>query len=418
MKKYVIIGGGPAGATAAAELRKRDPNSQITIISDEKYVFYKRSQIIKLISASCTEEDLFIGGKDVFEKSKINFQNGHVKRVDTKNQQVILEDNSSIQFDSLLIASGGKPTVIPWEGANLRGISTLYSLDDAKRVADLACDSEKVVVIGGGSIAMKIVQNFIKIGLDISIIEKASHLWPVGFDRKVSRIIENKLKDYGIHLYLKEEVEHFEGKDGRVSSVVLRSKKKIPCDLVIVTIGMRPSIEFLKDSEIIYHRGVITDEYMRTNISNVYAAGDVAETKDPLYNDFILHPTWGNAKKQARIAAKNMTSNSVKYKGTIPIQKIKVLNYLAIAAGITHSKKTYDEISWISYKNETARKVVLDGDRLIGLLILGSKLDKKKLKKLMKKAIFKGLNITNPANLMLEANFGLEQLFEVSKYYP
>jgi len=380
------------------------------MISNENYSYYKRSQIIQLISKSCTEDELFLEGIDFYKKIGANFLYNHVTELLPEKNQVLLKDSSILKYDSLLIASGGKPVVIPWKNVNLEGISTLYTLDDAKKVASIACNIKNAVIIGGGSIAMKVVKNLLKIGLHVSIIEKTTHLWPIGFDRKVARIIEHKLKENKVKLYLNEEVVGFNGENGRVSSIILRNQQEIPCDLVIITIGMKPNIDFLKNSGILLDKGVIVDKFMRTNISNIYAAGDVAQTEDPLFDTPILHPTWGNAKKQGKIAAKNMIGNMTEYKGTIPIQTIKILGFRAISAGIAHSKNNFDEISWISFQNGFCRKFVINNNRLVGALLLGKDLNKKKLKPLIKKAVFNMVDVSRYKTKLLDEDFDLNKI--------
>lgn len=385
--------------------------ARITIISSENYAYYKRSKIINLISASCSEEDLFLKGIDIYDKIGIRFHYGKVINVDTNKSQATLEDKSILNYDFLLIASGGSPIILPWEGVNLKGISPLYTLDDAKEVAKKTCDAKNVAIIGGGSIAIKAVKNFIKMGLNVSIIEKSSHLWPIGFDRKISRIFEKEFIDRGVNLYFDDEVIKFNGKNGRVSSITLKSSREIPSDLAIITIGTRPNIDFIKESDIKVDKGILVDEYLRTNIPNIFAAGDVAQTEDPLYQKPVLHPTWGNAKKQGVIAAENMSGNIKKYEGVIPIQTIKGFELQAIAAGITHSKKNFDEISWVSFQNNFCRKYVLDKDNLFGALILGKNINKKQIKPLLKKAVFNQVNISSYKTDLLKENFDLKDLF-------
>ncbi|MFX0009801.1 MAG: NAD(P)/FAD-dependent oxidoreductase [Candidatus Hermodarchaeota archaeon] len=387
MTRYIIIGGGPAGATAALEIRKLDHSGYIIVISNEDYQFYKRSKIINLVSESCTEDELFIKGKDIYDQNNIEFIKGYVKKVIPKRNQLLLENGTSFHYDYLLIASGGSPIVLPWKGVNLEGIHTLYNLEDAKEVVKQVCNAKRVVIVGGGSIAMKAIQNFKKIGLEVSIIEKASHLWPVGFDRKVARIVETKIKENGIQIYLNEEVVEFNGENNKLNSVTLKSGKEITADLAVITIGMRPNINFLKDTGIKLDKGVLVDEYMNTNFSNIFAAGDVAQIYDPLYKTPILHPTWGNAKKQGKIAAKNMVDGAVKYQGAISIQTIKIFGFTAIAVGITHSKKNFDELSYVSFEKEMSRKFVLKNSHIMGILILGKDINKKSLKPILKKAV-------------------------------
>ncbi|MFX1501914.1 MAG: NAD(P)/FAD-dependent oxidoreductase [Promethearchaeota archaeon] len=411
MTRYAIIGGGPAGATAALEIRKNDIEGEITLISDEDYQFYKRSKIINLISASCSEDDLFLKGKKVYDENNIRFINDHVDRIFPQDQQILLKNGDIFDYDYLLIASGGSPIILPWKGVELEGIYTLYNLEDAKKVAEQVCNAERVVIIGGGAIAMKALQNFKKIGLDISIIEKASHLWPIGFDRKIARIVEKKITENGIKVYLNEEVSEFRGENNKVSSVVLKGGQEIPADLVVITIGIKSNIDFLKDTGIKVDKGVLVDMHMRTNIQNIFAAGDVAQIYDPLYENPILHPTWGNAKEQGKIAARNMSGGNIIYRGTIPIQTIKIFDFTAIAVGITHSKKNFDEISLVSFKREITRKFIMKDDHLIGALVLGKNINKKMLKPILKNAVFNQISIKDYRGLFLENDIDLNPDF-------
>jgi len=323
-----------------------------------------------------------------------------------------LKDGKTFSYDFLLIASGGSPIVIPWKGGNLKGVSTLYSLDDAKSVAEQACNAKNVVVIGGGSIAIKAIQDFKKLGLKISIVEKASHLWPIGFDRKIARIVEKRIKENGIHIYLNEEVVEFGGDNEKLTHVILNSGHKIAADLAIITIGTKPNIDFLNDTYIKVDQGVLVDSNLRTSIPNIFAAGDVAQIYDPLYNIPMLHTTWGNAKKQGRIAAINMTGGQLMYKGVIPIQTIKIFGFIAIAVGITHSKKNFDEISWVSFEKEKCRKFVLRNNKLVGALVLGKNIDKIILKPLLKKAVSQQIDVGHFNNLLLEEDLDFETIFD------
>ncbi|MFX1281720.1 MAG: NAD(P)/FAD-dependent oxidoreductase, partial [Promethearchaeota archaeon] len=230
-------------------------------------------------------------------------------------------------------------------------------------------------------------------------------LWPIGFDRKSARIVERKIKEMGIQIYLEEEVVEFKGENGKLSSIILKSGGEIDTDLAVITIGMKPNIDFLKGSGIAVEKGVIVDSNMRTNIPNIYAVGDVAQISDPLYNKPILHPTWGNAKKQGKIAARNMIGDTVELEGTIPIQTIKIFGFTAIAVGITHSKKNFDEISWISFEKNFFRKFVLENGQLVGVLILGKNVNKKVLKPMLKKAVFNKVLINNYKHLLSEEDF-------------
>jgi NADPH-dependent 2,4-dienoyl-CoA reductase/sulfur reductase-like enzyme len=358
------------------ELRGLDPKGEISIISNEDY----------------------------------HFIHGHVEKVLPDTKQVRLKNSKKYSYDFLLIASGGSPLTFPWKGVDLNGVSTLYNLDNAKKVAELAANAGDVVVIGGGSIAMKAIQKFKKMGLNISIVEKASHLWPIGFDRKIARIVEKRIKESGIQIYLNEEVVEFKGDNEKLTHVVLKSGREIAADIAIITIGTKPNVDFLNDTYVKVDQGVIVDSNLRTTIPSIFAAGDVAQIYDPLYNIPMLHATWGNAKKQGRIAALNMTGGNMIYKGAIPIQTIRIFGFTAIAVGITHSKKNFDEISWVSFEKEQCKKFVVRNNKLIGALVLGKDIDKKILKPLLKNAVSKQIDIDHFSNLLIEEKFDFETL--------
>ncbi|GAH15233.1 unnamed protein product, partial [marine sediment metagenome] len=214
-----------------------------------------------------------------------------------------------------------------------------------------------------------------------------------------------------IQIYLNEEVVEFRGDNEKLTHVVLKSGLEISADIAIITIGIKPSVDFLKDTYVKVDQGVIVDSNLRTTIPNIFAAGDVAQIYDPLYNIPMLHPTWGNAKKQGRIAAINMTGGNMIYKGAIPIQTIRIFGFKAIAVGITHSKKNFDEISWVSFEKEQCRKLVLRNNRLVGVLVLGKDIDKKTLKPLLKKIVTQQIEVDHFSSLLLEEDLDFETLF-------
>lgn len=304
-------------------------------MTSEGLPFYKREHIAGLISGDETEEQLFEKGNDFYVKIGAKLVTGRVIQVSSEKNQLTLDDSSSIRYDSLLIASGAGPISLPWPGMQLDGISTLYTLDDAKKVSKLVKEATDVLVIGGGTIAMKVVPILRRIGLKVSLIEKADRLWPTMFDRKASEIVENSLEEGGAEVLLNEEVVELEGKDGRIQSARLKSQQTLQCDLFLITMGIRPKIDFLEGSRISVDQGVLVDHHLRTNVANVYAAGDVAQAPDPLFQAPVLHPTWGYAEEQGEIAARNMAGVEREYQGAVPLFSLNVYDIGIVTAGIT-----------------------------------------------------------------------------------
>lgn len=393
MKRYVIIGSGPAGATAAETVKKLDKESKITVVTDEGYPFYKREHIAGLISGEETEEGLFEKGRDFYEKIGADFVNGHVVQVLPEKNHLILDDASDIHYDFLLIASGGKPIRPAWPGVQLEGISTLYTLDDAKKVAKLVEEAERVVVIGAGTIAMKVVPLLRKKGLKVSLVEKADRLWPTMFDKRASEVLEHRFKENDVEILLKEEVSEFEGENGKVQTVFLKSKRTLPCDLVLLAIGISLSTDFMKESGIKLDRGVLVDQHLRTSTSNVYAAGDVAQVPDPLFQAPMLHPNWGYAEEQGHIAACNMAGLEKQYEGAVSLNTMDVYDLGIVAVGNTQPQGSFEELSRFSLREGTYRKFILEENRLVGALLIGKGLNRKLLKPLVQKAVLKMVNV-------------------------
>jgi len=412
MKKFVIIGSGPAGSTAAETLRKLGVESRTTIVSDEGYPFYKREHIAGLISGDETEDSLFEKGKDFYKKIDIDLVKGHVIQVSTKKNQLTLDDGSTINYDSLLIASGGKPILLSCPGIDSEGISTLYTLDDAKKVSKLVKEAKKVVVVGAGTIAMKVIPLLRKIGLEVSLVEKTDRLWPTMFDRRASEVVEHQFKENGVEILLNEEVSEFKSRNGKVQAVSLKSQRELPCDLTLVTIGIRPSIDFLKGSGIQLDRGVLVNKYLQTNIPNVYAAGDVAQVPDPLFQTPTLHPTWSYAEEQGEIAAYNMAGFPREYEGAVPLFTMDVYDLGIVAAGITQPQGNFEELSRLSIHEGTYRKFVLKENKLIGALIIGKGVNRKLLKPLVKKAVLKMINVNIMKTDLLKENFDFNSLLK------
>lgn len=412
MKKYVIIGAGPAGAKAAETLRRLDEESRITVVTTERYPFYKRERIAGLISGEETEEGLFEKGRDFFEENGAVLLTDRVTQVSSEKNQLTLGGGSTINYDSLLVASGGKPILPNWPGIQFGGISTLYTLDDAKKVSKLVEEATNALVIGGGTIAMKVVPILRKLGLKVTLVEKASHLWPRTFDKKASEIVENSLGEGGAEVLLNEEGVELQGKDGKIRSVSLKSQRTLPCDLFLVTMGMQPRIDFLRGSGIALDLGVLVDHRLRTNVRNIYAAGDVAQAPDVLLRVPALHPTWAHAEEQGEIAAHNMAGVETEYEGAVPLFSVGVYGIGVVTAGITQPQPTFDEVSRFSPHESSYRKFVLQDNRLVGALVIGKGLDRKSLKRQLKKAVLNMVDVGTTKNDLLREDFEFNLLLK------
>jgi NAD(P)H-nitrite reductase large subunit len=232
------------------------------------------------------------------------------------------------------------------------------------------------------------------------------------FDNKASSIVEKTIKENGTEILFNDEVIKFNGSNRKVNQVLLKSHHTISCDLVIVIIGIRPNIDFLKDSMITHDGGVFVDQYLRTNIPNVYAAGDVAQVPDPLFQKPTLHPTWGYAKEQGEIAAYNMAGFEKEYEGAVPLFSFNIHDLGVVTAGITRPHGNFEILSRFSLQEGIYRKFVLNENKLIGALIIGKKINRKQLKPLLKKAILKMVDVSARKTELLKDDFDFNSILK------
>ncbi|MEJ2248491.1 MAG: FAD-dependent oxidoreductase [Candidatus Lokiarchaeota archaeon] len=385
--RYVIIGVGSAGTNAAETIRAHDKDGKVTVISDEGVPYYVREHLNRLIEGSESEQDLFEKGYDFFKTIGVNFIGDKVVRVDSSKKAVIMENGVQLQYDKLLIASGGKPIPLNVKGRELDGITTLYSLKDAKYILEQLPNIKNIVFIGGGSIALKVSPILKEMGKNITIVEKMPRILPKMLDRDASLLLEEKVENDGITVLTNEEVVEFSGMNNRIDHVILKSGIKIPADLAITIIGIRPSVDFLKTTDVKVDHGIIVDLFMKTSDNDIYAAGDVARVPDPIESFKALpHPGWGESRDEGKNAGLNMAGKPTKYPGEIRLNRMKFKKYAFISGGYLE-KQDGNEII-VESGEEFYKKFIFDRERLVGGIILMKNFDSKKWKKWLKKQLF------------------------------
>ena len=226
--------------------------------------------------------------------------------LNTDNKTALLENGEEISYEKLLICTGGSPLKVQMPGRELRRIYYLRTLDDAKKIKAAAQSAKEAVVIGGSFIGIELAVALRELGLSVKLLMMESYPWQILISEAVGNSLADLLKENGISIYPEEKVVEIKGGNGLADSVITESGGVFEGDLFGVGIGIGLNLDFLKDSEIKLGKGVIVNEYMETNVSDVYAAGDVAE-----FNDLILGTTHltghiENAQFQGRTAGRSM----------------------------------------------------------------------------------------------------------------
>lgn len=368
---YVIIGNSAAAIGAIEGIRQVDKKGQITIISDEPYHTYSRPLISYYLAGKVAEDKMFYRDSSFYEANGVSPLLGcKALSVDTKGKTVVLAGGDTVKYDKLLIATGGKPIVPPIKGLDKNGIYTFLKFDDVRAIQEAAAAGKKAVIIGAGLIGLKAAEALLKLGLDITVVEKANRVLSAILDEEAGAMVQGCLIDVGMKFELNTTVIEVAGKQ-KVSGVTLENGKKIDCDLLVVAIGVQPNTDVVQGTEIQVHNGIVTDERMQTGAAHIYAAGDVAEGYDLVYGIKRVLPLLPNAYMQGEVAGRNMAGADTFFEGGVAMNAIGFYNLPMLTAGII--KPAADECEVFVEADPAARtyrKIIVKDNRLVGYICL------------------------------------------------
>ena len=366
----IIIGQGAAGTHAAMELRRLDPEAAVTILTNESDSFYSRIDLPAVVAGSLSAADCGLKTLDEFKAAGIICRTGVTATVIRPQEKIVeLSDGEQLPFHKLLIASGSVPVKPPIPGVDLPGIHVLWTLEQARRLADEAGWSRHAVVVGAGLIGLKTALALAKRGLSVHVVECMDRILPKQLDREAAQIVTDALTARGVQVLTKVCVESFEpGEDGRVSLAIL-STGSIPCDLAVVASGVRPNIDIAKAAGLEVRRGIVADACLRTSAPAIWAAGDVAEVADLLSGEPIVPAAWPVAVSQGIAAARNMAGAGVTWEPTAAMNSVEVAGVPIVSVG-TLEVAPGDQVLSCRH-GEHYRRIVMRDGKVRGVICIG-----------------------------------------------
>ena len=380
---YVIIGNSIAAIHAIEGIRELDRDGSIIVISDEKTHVYSRPLISYYLAQKVKEDQILYRPPSFYEKNKIrSFLGKKAVSLDTKAKQVILEDNTRIRYEKLLLATGGAPFVPDIPGKGHEGVFRFRTIEDARCLKRYITDHpvQRAVVLGGGLIGLKATEALLALNIRVSIVELADRILSATFDQTASRLIEKALEHIGCPIMTGNTVKEFlPGPDGRISAAILKDGSRIDCDLAIIAIGVRPRLDLIKGTEIKAKRGILVDHQLETNIKDIFAAGDVIESYDFILNTHRPVAILPNASRQGRIVGRNMAGGNRLYEGCLAMNSVELAGIPTISVGLTdpsvledtERRKRIEVLESIEEENTNYKKVVLEDNRIIGVILIG-----------------------------------------------
>jgi NAD(P)H-nitrite reductase large subunit len=377
MVKYLVVGSSAAAIGAVKSIRRFDKDEKIVVVSNEKHPLYSRPLITYLLAGQIDESKVAYG--DSFYK-KYNVEEvlgKEVMAIHPEDKTVVLSDKTSLSYQKLLLATGGRPILPPVEGKDLPGVFTFTTLDDAKRVDGFIKENSvgRAVVVGGGLIGLKTAEALIARGIKVTIVELADRILSATFDRRASEIVETALRERGCDLVTKNTVTKVVGKT-KVEKVVLQDGTEVDCQLVVFAIGVSPNTELAGRAGVKVNRGILVDDHMRTNVPDVYAAGDVVEAKDMVTSTVKQIAIWPNAYIQGNIAGANMAGKADRYQGGLVMNAVEICGVPTVSIGVTDPReKGYEVLERYDEGERVYKKIVLKDDVIIGAIFV-NKIDR------------------------------------------
>ncbi len=355
MTHHVILGAGPAGVIAAETIRKHAPNDRITVVGDEAEPAYSRMAIPYLLIGNIQENGTYLRQQpDHFEALNVKQIHARAESVDTQNKQVKLSNGDALSFDKLLIATGSRPVQPPIPGIDSPQVHTCWTLEDARAIMALAKPGARVVQMGAGFIGCIIMEALAARGVKLTVVEMGDRMVPRMMGPVAGSMIRDWVQNKGVQVFTGTRIEAIvpggstnPGLMSKLANAVglgdettdapltvrLSNGQKIAADLVISATGVKPCIDFLKDSNITCLQGVLTDEHLQTNVPGIYAAGDCAEAFDKVSGTTIVSAIQPNAAEQARVAALNMVGQHAVLKGVTQINVLDTLGLISTSFG-------------------------------------------------------------------------------------
>ena len=406
MTEYVIIGDGISGSSAAETLREEDPESSITVITDEGEALYNRILIKEHAKGKLPEAPISIHEEDWYEERDIELSlNTHVTGVDTDEKVVHTHEGNDISYDKLLIATGGTPTQLPVDDSDAEGIHHFWTFQDARKIRESAEEAEKGVIVGAGLLGIDFAAVCGAQGVEGKYLMRGDRWWRYALSGEGAEIMHEGMRDVGVEPVFDSGVDRFEtDDDGQVVAAVDPDGDRYECDFAGVAIGLTFNTEYLGDVDLEQDNGILVDQYMQTNLEDVYAAGDITRFYDVLLGEQAQNGSWGSAKEQGRIAGVNMAADDeaeeFEWVSSYSITHFDFpfLSFGHPTIGDEYAERKYSDTEW--------RRIAFKDGKVVGGVLIGDLSPQTKLKQLMRE----GRDVADQKEVLLEQDVDLDDL--------
>jgi len=403
---HVILGDGIAGSSAAETIREADPDAEITVITEEGEALYNRILIKEFAKGKLPEAPVSIHEPEWYDERDIDLRlNTHVTGVDTDEKVVRTHGGEDVGYDKLLVATGGTPTQLPVENADAEGIHHFWTFQDARAIREHAAEADRGVVIGAGLLGIDLAAICGAQDVDAKYLMRGNRWWRYALSLDGAEIIHRALEDIGVEPVFESGLDHFEvDESGHVDSVIDSNGDAHEAEFVGIAVGLNYNTEFLEDTPVELDDGIVVDQYMQTDVEDVYAAGDITKYHDVILEDQTQNGAWGSAKEQGIVAGKNMVADdTVKEFRYVPSYSITHFDFPFLSFG--HPTIGDDEAER-KYSDDEWRRLTFNNGKLVGGVLIGDLSQQSTFKKIIRQE----RPVADQKELLLEEDVELDAL--------
>jgi len=402
---HVIVGDGIAGSSAAETLRERDPDADITVLTDEGEALYNRILIKEFAKGKLPEAPISIHEPEWYEERDIALElNTHVARVDADAHEVVTHEGETYAYDKLLVATGGTPAQLPVENSDADGIHHFWTFDDARAIRSHAEEAETGVVVGAGLLGIDLAAVCAAQGMDAHYLMRGNRWWRYALSETGADIIHDALAEKGVTPVFDSGVDRFEVEDGHVTAAIDPNGERYEAEWCGVAIGLHFNTEWLSGTGVECDNGVLTDEYMRTNVPDIYAAGDITQFQDTIVGARAQNGSWGSAKEQGAVAAANMLADEPREEFrwvssySITHFDFPFLSFGHPTRGDDEAERQYGEGDW--------RRLAFENGQLVGGVLIGDLSQQSTYKQIIREE----RQVADQKEVLLEESVDLDKL--------
>ena len=374
-QKIVIIGNGIAGVTAARHFRKNS-DDEILIISAETEFFFSRTALMYVYMGHMRFEDIKPYEDWFWKKNRIDLSHDYVESIDFDKKLLKVSKDSPVNYDKLILAVGSKPNRFGWPGQDLNGVQGLYSYQDLELVEQNSKQAKRAVIVGGGLIGVELAEMFLSRGIDVTFLVREGRFWGNVLPKEEGELITRHVRKHHVDLRLNTELESIiDDGNGRVKAVKTKDGEEISCEIVGLTAGVSPNVDFLRNSSLEIDRGILVNEYLETNISDVYAIGDCAQFRNPVEGRRALEQVWYTGRIMGETVAQTVLGLKLAYQPGPWFNSAKFFDIEYQTYGWVRSelRENEEDFYWEHENGEKAIHLVWDKNTLefIGINVFG-----------------------------------------------